>query len=166
MILRPPKFNAYYDVTDVKPVDGARWHLELSGLIADKRAFAERVVSLRKTQGFEAASALVRGGEGKRVMDAIRVEAAAVQGATETRVARTERVDRARSLALSLLSAGAVFAQSAQDTGSASGNASVSPGNGAPQTSDTATPRTPCRSSPTSTPACTCTRSSRASSTR
>ena len=37
MILRPPKFNAYYDVMDVKPVDGAAWKLELSGLIADKR---------------------------------------------------------------------------------------------------------------------------------
>ena len=37
MILRPPKFNAYYDVMDVKPVDGATWRLELAGLIADKR---------------------------------------------------------------------------------------------------------------------------------
>ena len=37
MVLKPPKFNAYYDVMDVKPVDGAKWRLELSGLIADKR---------------------------------------------------------------------------------------------------------------------------------
>ena len=37
MILRPPKFNAYYDVMDVKPVNGATWRLELAGLIADKR---------------------------------------------------------------------------------------------------------------------------------
>jgi DMSO/TMAO reductase YedYZ molybdopterin-dependent catalytic subunit len=37
MILRPPKFNAYYDVTDVKPVSGADWRLELGGLIQDKR---------------------------------------------------------------------------------------------------------------------------------
>ena len=37
MILRPPKFSAYYDVIDVKPVNGATWRLELSGLIADKR---------------------------------------------------------------------------------------------------------------------------------
>lgn len=36
-ILKPPKFNAYYDVMDVKPVDGAKWRLELSGLIADRR---------------------------------------------------------------------------------------------------------------------------------
>ena len=37
MVLKPPKFNAYYDVMDVKPVDGAKWRLALSGLIADKR---------------------------------------------------------------------------------------------------------------------------------
>jgi DMSO/TMAO reductase YedYZ molybdopterin-dependent catalytic subunit len=37
MILRPPKFNAYYDVMDVKPVDGTKWRLELAGLVAEKR---------------------------------------------------------------------------------------------------------------------------------
>ncbi len=37
MVLKPPKFNAYYDVMDVKPVNGADWRLELSGNIADKR---------------------------------------------------------------------------------------------------------------------------------
>jgi DMSO/TMAO reductase YedYZ molybdopterin-dependent catalytic subunit len=37
MVLKPPKFNAYYDVMDVKPVDGAKWRLSLSGLIADKQ---------------------------------------------------------------------------------------------------------------------------------
>ncbi len=37
MILRPPKFNAYYDVMDVKPVNGATWRLEVSGLVTDKR---------------------------------------------------------------------------------------------------------------------------------
>jgi hypothetical protein len=36
MILRPPKFNAYYDVMDVKPVNDANWRLELSGLVSDK----------------------------------------------------------------------------------------------------------------------------------
>jgi DMSO/TMAO reductase YedYZ molybdopterin-dependent catalytic subunit len=39
MILRPPKFNAYYDVTQVKPVNGATWRLEVAGLVADKRAW-------------------------------------------------------------------------------------------------------------------------------
>ena len=36
MVLKPPKFNAYYDVENVKPIDGRTWRLELSGLIADK----------------------------------------------------------------------------------------------------------------------------------
>lgn len=36
-ILRPPKFNAYYDVTQVKPVDGATWRLEVAGLVSDRR---------------------------------------------------------------------------------------------------------------------------------
>ena len=37
MVLKPPRFNAYYDVKDVDPVDPDDWKLELSGLIADKR---------------------------------------------------------------------------------------------------------------------------------
>ena len=37
LVLKPPKFNAYYDVTSVKPVNGSSWRLELSGRIADKR---------------------------------------------------------------------------------------------------------------------------------
>ncbi len=36
-ILRPAKFNAYYDVTEVKPVDGARWRLDVGGLVAEKQ---------------------------------------------------------------------------------------------------------------------------------
>ena len=36
MVLKPPKFNAYFDIMDVKPVDGQSWKLELSGLIGDK----------------------------------------------------------------------------------------------------------------------------------
>jgi DMSO/TMAO reductase YedYZ molybdopterin-dependent catalytic subunit len=37
LVVKPPRFNAYYDIEDVKPVDGATWKLELSGLIAEKR---------------------------------------------------------------------------------------------------------------------------------
>ncbi len=29
-VLKPPRFNAFYDVEDVKPVDGATWKLELA----------------------------------------------------------------------------------------------------------------------------------------
>jgi len=36
-VVKPPRFNAYYDIEDVKPVDGATWRLELAGRIADKR---------------------------------------------------------------------------------------------------------------------------------
>jgi len=42
MVLKPPKFNAYYDVTQVKPVNGAAWRLELAGLVADKRPWTVR----------------------------------------------------------------------------------------------------------------------------
>ncbi len=38
-VVKPPRFNAYYDIEDVKPVDGATWKLELAGLVADKRAW-------------------------------------------------------------------------------------------------------------------------------
>jgi DMSO/TMAO reductase YedYZ molybdopterin-dependent catalytic subunit len=41
-VVKPPRFNAYYDVNDVKPVDGAAWKLELAGLIDDKRSWDVR----------------------------------------------------------------------------------------------------------------------------
>lgn len=36
MVLKPPTFNAYYDIMDVRPVDGRTWRLELAGSIGDK----------------------------------------------------------------------------------------------------------------------------------
>jgi DMSO/TMAO reductase YedYZ molybdopterin-dependent catalytic subunit len=45
MVLKPPKFNAYYDITDVDPVDGDDWKLELSGLIADKRPWTKEQIA-------------------------------------------------------------------------------------------------------------------------
>jgi len=36
-VLKPPRFNAYYDADKVKPVDGGAWRLESAGLVADKR---------------------------------------------------------------------------------------------------------------------------------
>ena len=44
-VLKPPRFNAYYDIEDVKPVDGSTWKLELSGLIADKRPWTTRQIA-------------------------------------------------------------------------------------------------------------------------
>ncbi len=45
MILRPPRFNAYYEIEDVKPVDGDAWRLELAGLVADKRPWTRRQIA-------------------------------------------------------------------------------------------------------------------------
>ena len=36
-VVKPPRFNAHFDIEDLKPVDGATWQLELAGRIADKR---------------------------------------------------------------------------------------------------------------------------------
>ena len=50
-VLRPPRFNAYYPVEDVKPVDGGRWRLELAGLIQDKRSWTqEDIAKLPETE--------------------------------------------------------------------------------------------------------------------
>ncbi|KQY99477.1 molybdopterin-binding protein [Pseudolabrys sp. Root1462] len=43
-VVKPPRFNAYYDVEDVKPVDGASWKLELAGLIQDKRPWTAQQI--------------------------------------------------------------------------------------------------------------------------
>ncbi|MBC7801017.1 MAG: molybdopterin-dependent oxidoreductase [Gemmatimonadaceae bacterium] len=39
MVLKPPRFNAFYEIEDVKPVDGSAWKLDLAGLIADKKSW-------------------------------------------------------------------------------------------------------------------------------
>lgn len=36
-VVKPPRFNAYYGIEDVAPVEASTWKLELAGLIADKR---------------------------------------------------------------------------------------------------------------------------------
>ena len=36
-VVKPPRFNAFYDIEDVKPVDGKTWKLELSGRIENKK---------------------------------------------------------------------------------------------------------------------------------
>lgn len=43
-VVKPPRFNAYYDIDDVKPVDGDTWKLELAGLIADKRPWTAQQI--------------------------------------------------------------------------------------------------------------------------
>ncbi|SDO23985.1 PAS domain S-box-containing protein [Methylobacterium phyllostachyos] len=77
----------------------------LAGLIAQKRDFAARVIAARRDRGFDAATDLVRTGEGKRLMDAIRTEAAARQAVAAGDLAALQiRVHR-RGLILFLISA-------------------------------------------------------------
>ena len=46
-VVKPPRFNAHFDIEDVKPVDGAAWKLELAGLIDDKRPWtAQQIYAL------------------------------------------------------------------------------------------------------------------------
>ena len=44
-VLKPPKFNAYYDIKDVKPVDGGAWRLEVAGLVADRRPWTASMLA-------------------------------------------------------------------------------------------------------------------------
>jgi len=45
MVLKPPRFNAYYNVEKVKPVDGDAWRLELAGLIDDRRPWTRQALA-------------------------------------------------------------------------------------------------------------------------
>jgi DMSO/TMAO reductase YedYZ molybdopterin-dependent catalytic subunit len=50
-VVKPPRFNAYYEITEVKPVDVGNWKLELAGLIQDKRPWtAQQVYELPETE--------------------------------------------------------------------------------------------------------------------
>ncbi|MCJ2092055.1 molybdopterin-dependent oxidoreductase [Methylobacterium sp. J-072] len=39
LVLKPPRFNAYFPVEEVKPVDGATWRLDVAGSVESKRAW-------------------------------------------------------------------------------------------------------------------------------
>src|ERR1700741_5321031 len=43
-VVKPPRFNAYYDIEDVKPVDCANWKLELAGRIANKQPWSAQQI--------------------------------------------------------------------------------------------------------------------------
>ena len=81
----------------------------LAGLVAQKRDFATRVVAARRDKGFDAATDLVRTGEGKRLMDAIRLEAASRQAITAQHLADLQTRERWRGLVLFLLSGAAAL---------------------------------------------------------
>lgn len=43
-VVRPPRFNAHYNIEDVTPVDGATWRLELAGRIENKRPWTAQEI--------------------------------------------------------------------------------------------------------------------------
>jgi DMSO/TMAO reductase YedYZ molybdopterin-dependent catalytic subunit len=43
-VVKPPRFNAHYDIEDVKPVDGNTWKLELAGRISNKRPWTAQEI--------------------------------------------------------------------------------------------------------------------------
>jgi DMSO/TMAO reductase YedYZ molybdopterin-dependent catalytic subunit len=43
-VVKPPRFNAYYDVEDLAPVQIESWKLELAGLISDRRSWTIRQI--------------------------------------------------------------------------------------------------------------------------
>ncbi|MCJ2064391.1 response regulator [Methylobacterium sp. J-088] len=73
-------------------------------LIDGEKAFSDRVVTVRRDQGFDAAAALVETGEGKRLMDAIRVATAASEQRAGEALAESERYDRLRYAILTAFS--------------------------------------------------------------
>lgn len=46
-VVKPPRFNAYYDIEDVKPLDGKTWKLGLAGRVENKTPWtAEQIYKL------------------------------------------------------------------------------------------------------------------------
>src|ERR1700748_1061080 len=43
-VVKPARFNAYYDIEDVRPVDGASWTLGLAGRIANKQPWTAQQI--------------------------------------------------------------------------------------------------------------------------
>src|SRR2546421_5436999 len=44
MVVKPPRFNAYYDIEDIAPVDVANWKLELAGKIENKKPWTAQEI--------------------------------------------------------------------------------------------------------------------------
>ncbi|MDB5645380.1 response regulator [Methylobacterium sp.] len=83
---------------------------DLRESVEAKRTYAARIIALRRDQGYDAAVAVARKGEGKRTMDGVRAAAKAVQTQADTVLAATEARDRVLSLVLSLVSIASALA--------------------------------------------------------
>lgn len=44
-VLKPPRFNAYYGIEQVKPVNGDTWRLEVAGLVDSKQSWTRQQVA-------------------------------------------------------------------------------------------------------------------------
>ncbi len=50
-VMKPPKFNAFYGIDDVEPVEASTWKLELAGRISDKTPWTlEKLMALPETE--------------------------------------------------------------------------------------------------------------------
>ncbi|CAN5260581.1 molybdopterin-dependent oxidoreductase [soil metagenome] len=54
-VVKPPRFNAYYEIEDVKPIDLGGWSLELSGLVKNRQAW-----SLQQLYAFPAQEQIIK----------------------------------------------------------------------------------------------------------
>ncbi|MGY2052598.1 response regulator [Methylobacterium sp. JK268] len=78
-------------------------------LVAQERDFAARAVAARREQGAEAAMAMVRSGEGKRAMDALRALTARSQDGAMAALERSAAAERVRGPLLQVLALAAAL---------------------------------------------------------
>ncbi len=51
-VVKPPRFNAYYEVEDLKPVDLSTWSLEFAGLVRERKPWTlEQIYALPQQSG-------------------------------------------------------------------------------------------------------------------
>ena len=60
-VVKPPRFNAYYGIEQVKPVDAASWRLEVAGRIENKRPWTLQEILRPPRAGTDYPSHLCRG---------------------------------------------------------------------------------------------------------
>jgi PAS domain S-box-containing protein len=98
------QLNAIDELTRGMDAEAPKHIAALRGTVEAKRAYAARVIGLRRSEGYDPAVALVRTGDGKRAMDAVRVAARDVQAHANDVLAASEGRDRLLSLVLLLTS--------------------------------------------------------------
>jgi DMSO/TMAO reductase YedYZ molybdopterin-dependent catalytic subunit len=45
MVQKPPRFNAYFPIQDVKPVNGNTWRLEVAGLVDNRQTWTQQQIA-------------------------------------------------------------------------------------------------------------------------